>query len=459
MVDEHRQRPQGAGVPSALSNIGFGEAGPWEITVPHTVYPPREDTSLLGRALLGLSDRCGIATEIGCGSGVLSILLASMGWQVTACDVNPFAVAAARGNVEKAGFADVVSVEEGGPGERGWELQEGVTLVVWNLPYLNPPEHDELSLEPIEEASVSDLPGGWSDSLLKILDDEVMNPNCLIVLLHRTDPDSRSKSVSWIRNGWSCRRLDSMRLGDERLEVLSYWRPAAGKPARVMEECESTMDEAKQLTEGGWQRVLSFSQTSGRGRRRSLWETQEGGMACTWVLPAECLKRYPSGLIQTAIGAAVSNALGCFVKWPNDLVSGDGRKLGGVLVEGSSTDYGIRVGIGLNQQEGVVERVPVAGWNEFIGEKSVLEVFEILDPAISSLFEEHPLAPSVGGDELIELSWKSLSKSLSTGVSLGSKGVPLRAVGLSPEGHLLTESEGAVAKTDDLGGLSWKPIS
>lgn len=458
MVDEHRQHPLGAGAPSTTSKFGIEEAGPWEITVPHTVYPPRQDTSLLGRALLRLSDRLGIATEIGCGSGALSILLASLGWNVAACDVNPFAVAAARGNVEKAGFAGAVSVEEGGPGEPGWELQDGVTLVVWNLPYLDPPEHDGVSLEPIEEASMSDIPEGWSNSLLKIMDDEQIDPNCLIVLLHRTDPDSRSKPDSWIRNGWSCRRLDSMRLGDERLEVLSYWRPAAGKPAKVMDECESTMDEAKRLTEGGWQRVLSLSQTSGRGRRGSSWQTQEEGMACTWILPAECLKRHSSGLIQTAIGAAVSDALGCFVKWPNDLVSEDGRKLGGVLVEGSSADDGIRVGIGLNREGGVVNGIPVSGWNEFIGEKSVFEVFEILDPAISSLFEEHPLAPSVEGDELITLSWKSLSRSFSTGVELSSDGAPMRAVGLSREGHLLAESGGAVAKIDDLGGLGWRPI-
>ena len=459
MVDEHRQRPLKAGSPSTTSKFKIGEVGPWEITVPHTVYPPREDTSLLGRALLRLSDHCGIATEIGCGSGILSILLASMGWNVAACDVNPFAVAAARGNVEKAGFADVVSVEEGGPGEPGWRLQDGVTLVVWNLPYLDPPEHDGVSLEPIEEASVSDIPGGWSNSLLKIMGDEQINPNCLIVLLHRTDPDSCSKPVSWIRNGWSCRRLDSMRLGDERLEILSYWRPAAGKSANVMDECESTMDEAKRLTGGGWQRVLSLSQTSGRGRRGSSWHTQEEGMACTWILSAECLKRHSSGLIQTAIGAAVSDALGCFVKWPNDLVSEDGRKLGGVLVEGSSADDGIRVGIGLNRQGGVVDGESVAGWNEFIGEKSVFEVFEILDPVLSSLFEEHPLAPHIEGDELVALSWKSLSRSLSTGVRLKFDRKPLRAVGLSQEGHLLTESGGTVVKIDDISGLGWRPIS
>jgi len=456
---EDRRRPSlGTEGKSTFSNFGIESAGPWEITVPHTVYPPREDTALLGRALLRLSDHCGRAVEIGCGSGVLSILLASIGWSVTACDVNPFAVAAARGNVKKAGFSDMVSVDEGGPGEPGWELQKGVNLVVWNLPYLDPPEHDEVSLEHIEEASMSDLPGGWSDKLLEVMDDELIDPSCLVVLLHRTDPESRSKPDSWIRSGWSCRQLDSMRLADERLEVLCYWKPGAGESAMVLTECESTMDEAKRLINGGWQRVLSLSQTSGRGRRGSSWQTQKGGLACTWVLSGGTLERHSPGLIQTSVGAAVSDALGCCVKWPNDLVTKDGRKLGGVLVEGNSEDDGIRVGIGLNKRDGVVDGTTVAGWSEFVGEKTAIEVFDILDSAISSLFEEHSLAPLVEEEDLVALSWKSLAKSLSTGVVLKSKGSPVRAVGLSSEGHLLIESDGLVAMIDDINTLDWNPI-
>ena len=330
--------------------------------------------------------------------------------------------------------------------------------MVWNLPYLDPLEHDGDFLEPIEEASMSDLPRGWSDKLLEVVDDDLIDSNCLVVLLHRTDPDSRSKPDSWIRNGWSCRQLDSMRLADERLEVLCYWRPGAGETVKVMAECESTMDEAKLLNNGGWQRVLSLSQTSGRGRRGSSWQTQEGGLACTWVLSEETLERYSPGLIQTSVGAAVSDALGCCVKWPNDLMSEDGRKLGGVLVEGSSADDGIRVGIGLNREGGVVDGAPVVGWNEFVGEKTIFEVFEILDAAISSLFEEHPLAPPVERDELIILSWKGLSRSLSTGVGIRLDGAPQRAVGLNGEGHLLAESKGRVGNIDDLGRLDWGPI-
>ena len=103
--------------------------------------------------------------------------------------------------------------------------------------------------------------------------------------------------------------------------------------------------------------------------------------------------------------------------------------------------------------------MPVAGWDEFIGTKSAIEVFNRLDPAISSLFEEHPLVLPVERDEMIALSWKGLSRSLSAGVGLRLEGVSVRAVGLSPEGHLVTESDGFVRTIDDIGGLDWRTIS
>ena len=372
--------------------------------------------------------------------------------------MNPFAVAATRGNVERAGFEDFVSVEEGGPGELGWRLQQGVSLVVWNLPYLSPPEPDSAMLEPIEEASVSDVPEGWSNLLLELMDDGSIDPECLVVMLHRTDPDSPSMPLGWIGDGWSCRRLDGMRIGNERLEVMCYWRPAAGNPMTVVEQCESTMDEAKRLDEGGWQRVMSQSQTSGRGRGGSSWEMLEGGLACTWNLPRRCLDKHSPGLIQTAIGAAVSDVLECLVKWPNDIVTSDGRKLGGVLLEASSEDRCIRAGIGLNQSKGNVGDEPVAGWDESIGRKSAMQVFEMLDCSISSLFENHPLVPCVSDEDLLVLSWRALSKSLSMGADISLRGEPVRAVGLSPEGHLIVESAGEEWGVSAVGGLEWAPI-
>ena len=128
-------------------------------------------------------------------------------------------------------------------------------------------------------------------------------------------------------------------------------------------------------------------------------------------------------------------------------------------MEGNSEDDGIRVGIGLNKRGGVIDGTTVAGWDEFVGEKTATEVFDILDPAISSHFEEHSLVPLVEEDELVALSWKSLARSLSTGVALRYKGSRVRAVGLSSEGHLLTEFDGLVATIDDINTLDWDPIT
>ena len=60
---------------------------------------------------------------------------------------------------------------------------------------------------------------------------------------------------------------------------------------------------------------------------------------------------------------------------------------------------------------------------------------------------------------MIALSWKGLSRSLSVGVGLRLEGVSVRAVGLSSDGHLVTESDGFVRTIDDIGGLDWRSIS
>ena len=56
--------------------------GPWEIDLAPTVYPPREDTELLCRAISGLTGDASNAIEIGCGSGVVSMALSTLGWSV-----------------------------------------------------------------------------------------------------------------------------------------------------------------------------------------------------------------------------------------------------------------------------------------------------------------------------------------------------------------------------------------
>lgn len=68
------------------------------LKIPHSVYPPKEDTDLLANSLLFLGPGKGKKLlEIGCGSGVVSIFAETCGWDVVGCDINPLAIATSRG--------------------------------------------------------------------------------------------------------------------------------------------------------------------------------------------------------------------------------------------------------------------------------------------------------------------------------------------------------------------------
>ena len=97
--------------------------------------------------------------EIGCGSGVLSAFSARMGWRVSTCDINPYAVATARNLANQLGLN--ISVYEGGLGPEDeqsfaqWSNNSNYDLIFWNLPYL---KYDKISetLGPMEEAALLD---------------------------------------------------------------------------------------------------------------------------------------------------------------------------------------------------------------------------------------------------------------------------------------------------------------
>ena len=143
-------------------NRYHGQVRTWdsmELFIPPTVYPPREDTDLLNEVLKSIPP---FATknllEIGSGSGALSINAAKFGWNVDACDINPFAVAATRHNATGEGVE--VTVKEGGIGpqnENSYAWQPGVyDVVLWNMPYIPADEIGDQLLGPLEEAAFID---------------------------------------------------------------------------------------------------------------------------------------------------------------------------------------------------------------------------------------------------------------------------------------------------------------
>lgn len=143
-------------------------------------------------------------------------------------------------------------------------------------------------------------------------------------------------------------------------EGLNSSDPAA-EPAwviRCYEETGSTMDEARRLcAELKAQRsglVMARLQTQGRGRQGRVWQPAPGALAATFVFPIsrELCEVSCFTLIAGCVLCDFFRALSCQVglKWPNDVVTSDGRKLGGILSETAEAN-GARfalVGIGAN---------------------------------------------------------------------------------------------------------------
>ncbi len=127
---------------------------------------------------------------------------------------------------------------------------------------------------------------------------------------------------------------------------------------KLFEEATSTMDLARNISsELGQNEVgmaLTLRQTNGRGRLGRTWLDTEGAFLGTLVHCTNLdISKY-SGF-SLAVGLMISNVLLHFgvntnLKWPNDVMDQESRKLGGVLIELNKQDRTsyISTGIGIN---------------------------------------------------------------------------------------------------------------
>jgi BirA family biotin operon repressor/biotin-[acetyl-CoA-carboxylase] ligase len=134
---------------------------------------------------------------------------------------------------------------------------------------------------------------------------------------------------------------------------------AVGRSLQVLAQVGSTNDVALAARGAGAPdgfAVLADRQTAGRGRLGRTWESAAGVGIYTSVLlrPQAPADRAP--LLTLAAGIAAAETVQAHtgllprLKWPNDIQL-DGRKLGGILVEGTTLEGRLNeavVGIGLN---------------------------------------------------------------------------------------------------------------
>ena len=422
-----------------------------KLTVPPTVYPPRRDTELFLKGLNCIKMQTGHLVEIGCGSGAISIAMALGGWNVTAFDVNPLAVVATIGNSEVAGVDDCVTVEEGGVGGENWKLPKDADLVVWNLPYLAPDLENMLG--PMEEAAMTDEANlGWSEKLLHIVND-MSKKDTIFVLLMSSDSNPKNSPLSWTKKGWARRTLATERVGDDTLEVVAFWRPGFGSVPEHIEVTNSTMDEARNLPKVGWQRIRSEEQINGRGRRGANWHSKQGDMTASWSIGLDEINQWAPGLLQVSIGAIISETLGIQLKWPNDLIFQQ-KKCGGILLESSTSEGRIRIGVGLNKDAREIEGVTYAGWEDYFGDTSAKDMFQIVDASIASILDSTPPIEKSRNVLWQQKSWIQLSRILSRGVTAQYGEQTVNVVGISNTGELKAVSVTSKHDIQDVGEFS-----
>jgi BirA family biotin operon repressor/biotin-[acetyl-CoA-carboxylase] ligase len=111
-----------------------------------------------------------------------------------------------------------------------------------------------------------------------------------------------------------------------------------------LERVSSTQDVARAKLEDLPLLVLAQGQTEGRGRSGSEWLTADRALAASLAFHHDSDEDRPLSLMAGV--AAVRATHRTRLKWPNDVLLGDGSKVGGILVERSG-DVTV-VGLGLN---------------------------------------------------------------------------------------------------------------
>jgi BirA family biotin operon repressor/biotin-[acetyl-CoA-carboxylase] ligase len=135
------------------------------------------------------------------------------------------------------------------------------------------------------------------------------------------------------------------------------WR--CGRPVRFHERCGSTNAEARQWLSTHPDApliVVADAQDAGRGRRGRAWTSEPGANLLFSLVLRPPVPPQQAPRCVLAWAAAMAGVLDVSVKWPNDLVTAEGAKLGGILSQLDAEGDRVRsiilgVGINVNQRD------------------------------------------------------------------------------------------------------------
>ena len=120
----------------------------------------------------------------------------------------------------------------------------------------------------------------------------------------------------------------------------------------MLEETDSTLDEARRRGGPGPTWIMARMQSAARGRRGRAWRMTPGDFAATLILPvpegqrAMARRSFVAALALHDALLAAAGPLALTLKWPNDVLL-SGGKLAGILLEALGPRT-LAVGIGVN---------------------------------------------------------------------------------------------------------------
>ena len=379
----------------------------FHLIVPHTVYPPREDTDLLASVLEKVTPFGKKRfLEIGSGSGALSILAASLGWQVEASDINPYAVAATRFNAIENNVE--ISTSEGGigPAQDGqhsqWMNPGSYDLVIWNMPYIPADEIQEY-LGPMEDAALIDThPSGLLNKFGEMIRRfQLISPTGIGLILCREYFANQSTKNILLSKGLATQSVSSLTFEDgETIQVLAVWHPFVKSKKQQIHTVGSTNSKMLEGTYKPGDSLRARFQTDGKGRHGRTWDDHLDSFKGTWKLESKLIPQISSKLqclaaleIATLFQSMSPLEDSIRVKWPNDLLvrdkeSNEWKKTGGILFQSLSrgNEQSLVLGIGINTK--TTNLLKGRGSLEEVGvELDNTQLFTLLDGIVSSLFE------------------------------------------------------------------------
>lgn len=127
--------------------------------------------------------------------------------------------------------------------------------------------------------------------------------------------------------------------------LLPHLRGKFGRPYQYLGTVTSTQDILKDWENAPVGTVVAAEQqTCGRGRLGRRWESPPGNLYFSVLLSKEVDQLLP---LRAGLALHETTQVGK-LKWPNDLLAPDGRKLAGMLIERQGTR--VLLGVGINIQ-------------------------------------------------------------------------------------------------------------